>query len=289
MLNEYFIVEKVVPSISLQSKIDLLTAKPPSYDKRETLTDLNPGQEDWKLPSSDLISKNLPELRESQNLSKPPLGMAEEIRLHNVMEKAQNMPLEYDASRARRRQNWNDQIILNEDYIKPTSRSRENWNNQGSNIVNKDYMKPTVHLRENWNGQGSGSNIVNEDYMKPTAGPRENWNDQGSNIVNEDYVKPTSRPRENWNDQGSNIVNEDYMKPTSYPKENWNDQGNKIDIVNEGYMKPAASEERLEKIPMEISALLRSPPTEDVSDKEKFKSSVFPQFTQPPYKQPFMP
>ena len=265
ILNDYFIVEKVVSSVSLQSKIDLLTAKPPSYDKPETLTDLNPGQEDWKLASSDLISKNLPELRESQNLNKPPLGMAEEIRLHNVMEKAQNMPLEY-ASRAHRRQNWNDQIILNKDYMKPTSRSRENWNNQGSNIVNEDYMKPTVHLRENWNGQGSGSNIVNEDYMKPTAGPRENWNDQGSNIVNEDYVTPTSRPRENWNDQGNNI-----------------------DIVNEDYMKPTASEERLEKIPIEINALPRSPPAKDVSDKEKVRSSFFPQISQPPYKQLFMP
>ena len=76
--------------------------------------------------------------------------MAEEIRLHNVMEKAQNMPLEY-ASRAHRRQNWNDQIILNEDYMKPTSRPREKWNDQGGNIVNEDYMKPTVHLGENWN------------------------------------------------------------------------------------------------------------------------------------------
>ena len=74
--------------------------------------------------------------------------MAEEIRLHNVMEKAQNMPLGYDASRAHRRQNWNDRIIVNEDYRKPISRPRENWNNQGSNIVNEDYMKPTVHLRE---------------------------------------------------------------------------------------------------------------------------------------------
>ena len=34
--------------------------------------------------------------------------MAEEIRLHNVMKKVQNMPLEYDASRAHPRQNWND-------------------------------------------------------------------------------------------------------------------------------------------------------------------------------------
>ena len=146
ILNDYFIVEKVVSSISLQSKIDPLTAKPPSYDKPETLTDLNPGQEDWKLPSSDLISKNLPELRESQNLNKPPLGMAEEIRLHNVMKKVQNMPLEYDASRAHRRQNWNDQIIVNEDYRKPTSRPRENWNDQGNSIdiVNEDYMKPAA-------------------------------------------------------------------------------------------------------------------------------------------------
>ena len=243
ILNDYFIVEKVVSSISLQSKIDLLTAKPPSYDKPKTLTDLNPGQQDWKLPSSDLISKNLPELKEPQNLNKPPLGMAEEIRLHNVMKKAQNMPLEHDASRAHRRLNWRDQIILNKDYMKPTSRSRENWNNQGSNIVNEDNMKPTVHLRENWNGQGSGSNIVNEDY-----------------------VKPTSRPRENWNDQGKSI-----------------------DIVNEDYMKPTASEERLEKIPIEINALPRSPPAKDVSDKEKVKSSFFPQISQPRYKQPFMP
>ena len=169
--------------------------------------------------------------------------MAEEIRLHNVMKKAQNMPLEHDASRAHRRQNWNDQIIVNKDYMKPTSRSRENWNNQGSNIVNEDNMKPTVHLRENWNGQGSGSNIVNEDYVKPS----------------------------------------------SYPRENWNDQGNNIDIVNEDYMKPTASEERLEKIPIEINALPRSPPAKDVSDKEKVKSSFFPQISQPPNKQPFMP
>ena len=159
--------------------------------------------------------------------------MAEEIRLHSVMEKAENMPLEYDASRAHRKQNWNDQIIVNEDYRKPISRPRD--------IVNEDYMKPTVHLRENWNGQGS--NIVNEDYMKPTVGPRENWNDQGNNI----------------------------------------------DIVNEDYMKPASSEERLEKIPMEINALPRSPPAKDVSDKEKVNSSFFPQISQPPYKQPFMP
>ena len=136
--------------------------------------------------------------------------MAEEIRLHNVMEKAQNIPLEYDAPRAHTEQNWNGQII-----------------------------------------------------------------------VNEDYMKPASRPRENWNDQGSNIVNEDYMKPTSYPKENWNDQGNKIDILNESYMKPAASEERLEKIPIEINALPRSPPVKDVSDKEKVKPSFFPQIRAP--------
>lgn len=63
------------------------------------------------------------------------------------------------------------------------------------------------------------------------------------------------------------------MKPTSYPRENWNDQGNDIDIVNEDYMKPAAIEERLEKISMEINALPRSPPAKDVSDKEKLKSS----------------
>ena len=72
--------------------------------------------------------------------------MAEEIRLHNVMKKGQNMPLEYDASRAHRRQNWNDQVIVNEDYRKPTSRPRENWNDQGNSIdiVNEDYMKPAA-------------------------------------------------------------------------------------------------------------------------------------------------
>ena len=79
------------------------------------------------------------------------------------------------------------------------------------------------------------------------------------------------------------------MKPTSYPRENWNDQGNDIDIVNEDYMKPAAIEERLEKISMEINALPRSPPAKDVSDKEKVKPSFFPQISQPPCKQPFMP
>ena len=79
------------------------------------------------------------------------------------------------------------------------------------------------------------------------------------------------------------------MKPTSYPRENWNDQGNKIDIVNEDHSKPAASEDRLEKIPMEINALPRSLPAKDVSHKEKVKSSFFPQISQPPYKQPFMP
>ena len=148
-------------------------------------------------------------------------------------------------------------------------------------------MKLTAGLTENWNDQGG--NIVNEDYIKPTAHLRENWNDQSSKIVNEDYIKPTAHLRENWNDQGSNIVNENYMKPTSYPGENWNDQGNKIDIVNEDHSKPAASEERLEKIPMEINALPRSLPAKDVSHKEKVKSSFFPQISQPPYKQPFMP
>ena len=54
--------------------------------------------------------------------------MAEEIKLHNVMRKVQNMPLEYDASRAHPRQNWNDQIILNEDYMKPTVHLGENCN-----------------------------------------------------------------------------------------------------------------------------------------------------------------
>lgn len=54
-------------------------------------------------------------------------------------------------------------------------------------------------------------------------------------------------------------------------------------------MKPAASEERLEKIPIEINALPRSPPARDMSDKEKVKPSFFSQISQPPYKQPLMP
>ena len=79
------------------------------------------------------------------------------------------------------------------------------------------------------------------------------------------------------------------MKPNASPTENWNDQGNNIDNVSEDHLKPAASEKRLEKIPIEINALPRSLPVKDVSDKEKAKSSFFPQISQPPYKQPFMP
>ena len=52
-------------------------------------------------------------------------------------------------------------------------------------------------------------------------------------------------------------------------------------------MKSAASEERLAKIPMEINALPRSPPANDVSDKDKVKSSFFPQISQSPLQTAF--
>lgn len=77
--------------------------------------------------SSETIN-NLPQ-RLPEHVNKPMLGRKEDLTLKKVMEKAQNMPLEYDSSRT---------------FLEPEHRGNppgQNWEGPNNDVVNNAYMK----------------------------------------------------------------------------------------------------------------------------------------------------
>ena len=101
-----FVDESAFPLSSPQPAMNLPTTKFPANKEVETptksLAQAPPISIPWEhsTPSADLMKESFLPQRGAEHGNKPLLGMAEEIRLQNVMGKAQNMPLEYDASKS---------------------------------------------------------------------------------------------------------------------------------------------------------------------------------------------
>ena len=86
-------------------------------------------EDNMKQQSSELPNKLPKSLQERENLNKPLFGTREEIALGKVMEKARNMPLEYDDSKS---------------FLGPEHHERlseKNLKIQHDKILNKDLME----------------------------------------------------------------------------------------------------------------------------------------------------